>query len=94
MEYLSEMDITLHVWNVMVGCFQTWERCCRRHFPRAIDVCMNDGDELCNTDRYFADFQSGLCLQDCAGGNLVGCAGVPPPINLFNSIKACCDTQS
>ena len=39
--------------------------------------------------KYFADYASGACLQDCEPGPF-GCALVPPPVALYNSIDACC----
>ena len=71
--------------------FSDLETCCSMHFSWAFDVCVNGGEKR-HTDKFFADFQSGSCLQDCEYGD--DCSTVPPPINLYSSIEACCDTQS
>ena len=64
----------------------TKEDCCKSNFFWDIEGCMNDGNPIGPTDLYFADFISGKCLQDCHTGPF-GCAQVPPPIVLYESIE-------
>lgn len=66
----------------------TLESCCTKHFSWDLEVCMNGGDELGSTSKFFVD-PSGMCFQDCEPGPF-GCARVPPPIVLYDSIEACC----
>ena len=67
--------------------------CCKTHFNYAYDVCMNDGNPAGPTNLYFADFMSGKCLQDCHTGPF-GCAQVPPPIVLYDTIEGECSSSS
>ena len=41
------------------------------------------------SNKYFVDYQTGSCLQDCEPGPF-GCALVPPPIVLYDTIEVCC----
>ena len=69
------------------------DACCTRYFSWAYELCMNGGgDSLAHTDKYFVDFSSGSCLKDCAPGSIAyGCAQVPPPVALYDTIDACCE---
>lgn len=68
------------------------ESCCDAHFSWAYDVCVNGGEALSPSNKFFADFQSGRCVQDCEEGRgPFGCAPVPPPIVLYDSIETCCE---
>lgn len=68
------------------------EGCCTNHFKWAYDVCMNGGAPVGPTDKYFADYLTGTCLQDCDPASSTGdCSPVPPPIVLYDSIETCCE---
>jgi len=74
------------------------DSCCAERFQWAYDACMGRGESLEPTNKYFADYQSGTCLQDCEpgssselGSSTFGCARVPPPIVLYDTVEACCD---
>lgn len=47
------------------------------------------GESPAPSNKFFANYQSGSCLQDCEPGPF-GCARVPPPIVLYDSIESCC----
>lgn len=72
--------------------YSTPERCCQQHFGWAYEECLNEGQPLKNTNKYFADYDSGSCLRDCDSG--FGCEDVPPPINVYDTIGECCASQT
>jgi len=80
------------------------EECCARLNWIDNDVCVGDSErggdgnsghnppnqpdhELSN--KFWADYESGSCKQDCEPGPF-GCEPVPPPIALYDSIAICC----
>ena len=75
--------------------YKTFNACCEHHLfwstdCEAYDANGNAGEGLGEpTNKYFVDYQSGSCLQDCEPGPF-GCAQVPPPIVLYDDIDTCC----
>ena len=73
--------------------YDNFHICCERHTWWQDDCSAYDengnGGSPKHSNQYFADFDSGSCLKDCEPGPL-GCASVPPPIALYETIEACC----
>jgi len=80
--------------------FVTPQECCGALLGWVdLDSCVaySENDESGNggegslepSNKFFADYQSGSCLQECEPGPF-GCAIVPPPIALYDTIEACC----
>ena len=75
--------------------YATPEACCGRLGWANLHACVaasqNSHAPLLSepTNKYFVNYQSGSCLQDCEPGPF-GCAQVPPPIVLYDDIDTCC----
>ena len=72
--------------------FASREECCARFFGWAFEECAagaSSGSPALLSNQFFADYSSSSCLQDCEPGPF-GCAVVPPPVALYDSIDACC----
>jgi len=41
------------------------------------------------SNKFYADYSSGSCMKDCEPGPF-GCAIVPPPVVLYDTIELCC----
>ena len=68
---------------------ESLERCCEQYFTWALEECMSEGELILTTNKYFADFHSSMCLQDCPEGPFC-CNRAPPRTVLYDSIEACC----
>ena len=71
-----------------VSIYDTVDACCGRLNWLDAGACVASSQEG-RTDMFFADYASGACLRDCEQGP-VGCALVPPPVALYESVDACC----
>ena len=73
--------------------YPTFHVCCDTHLWWQGDCSAFDengqGGTPKHSNQYFADFDSGSCLRDCEPGPF-GCASVPPPIEVYETIEACC----
>lgn len=69
---------------------ESLESCCGQYFPWVYQECMMRGGLLDPAKKYFADFQTGMCMQVCAEENF-GCKRVPPLTDLYESIEECCE---
>ena len=75
--------------------YDTVESCCGRLNWISTSACVSAsetsfaGSLTLPSTQYFADYSSSSCLQDCEPGSF-GCAVVPPPVALYDSIDACC----
>jgi len=75
--------------------YDTVQTCCDRLNWISNSACVSAsetslaGSPVLATNQFFADYSSSSCLQDCEPGSF-GCAVVPPPAALYDSIDACC----
>lgn len=75
--------------------YETFSVCCQLHLWWKLDCAAydengNGGEGILEpSNKYFVDYQTGSCLQDCEPGPF-GCALVPPPIVLYDTIEVCC----
>ena len=75
--------------------FSSAEDCCQGMLNWVdLNLCTADSNSEAysgqHSNQYFADFDSGSCLKDCEPGPF-GCASVPPPIAVYETVEACCD---
>ena len=74
--------------------YETFNICCEHHtwWKMECDAYDEDGNggEPEYSQKYFANYETGSCLQDCEPESEFGCAQVPPPVTLYDSIEACC----
>merc|ERR1719253_755589 len=75
--------------------YDTVAACCGRLDWIDSDECasISDGNAAGSlalpSNQFYADYASGSCQRDCEPGPF-GCALVPPPVALYDSIEACC----
>ena len=74
--------------DLSIPIYDTLEKCCDRLNWIDIDVCTSFSEG--RSRGFFADPSSGSCLQECDPGASDCASSVPPPLNLYDSIDACC----
>ncbi|KAL7538162.1 hypothetical protein ACHAXR_008330 [Thalassiosira sp. AJA248-18] len=86
---LNDGNQSLEIVNLGLV-YSSLDSCCTQHYSWVYEACMGEGGEpVGHTNKYFSDYGSGSCLQDCPPGP-DRCATVPPPVNLYDSIESCC----
>jgi len=73
--------------------YSTTDECCQRLGWVDRDLCqaksLSNSLSIGRSNKYFADYATGRCFQDCDPA-LDGCALVPPPVNVYPTIEVCC----
>ena len=81
--------------------YETFTECCELHLWWTSTDCAispsnetGSGGEQHYSFKYFTDYMTGSCLQDCDPGSDEGaivCKEIPPPVVLYDDVTDCCD---
>ena len=77
--------------------YETFTECCETHLWWSTDCAAYDengsGGDQHYSFKYFTDYMTGSCLQDCEPGSEEGsieCKEIPPPVVLYDDVTDCC----
>ena len=74
--------------------FNTREECCKEHYHWDINECMGNSpdDEYAGTEKWYVDWDTESCIQDCAGES--PCGGIAEFWDeLYSSKEDCCNER-
>jgi hypothetical protein len=68
---------------------ETLDACCERHYKWNLPACKVEG--LVGTNKWYVDYDSSKCIQDCVGSN---CGGLANGWDIkFESKDECCEKR-